>query len=78
LKKPPKLAMLVIMSKVQEIEAELQKLSPKEILQVRDWLENFLEDQLEFTEEFEAKIQQSEGDMAASTPSRTRRSTARR
>jgi hypothetical protein len=48
------------MSKVQAIEAELQKLTPEAIRQVRDWLENFLEDQLHFTDEFEADLQQSE------------------
>jgi len=58
------------MSKVQTIEAELQKLTPEEIREVRDWLENFLEDQLQFTDEFEADIQQSERDMAAGVSSR--------
>jgi hypothetical protein len=60
------------MSKVQKIEAELQKLSPAEMVQVRDWLDSFLEDQMQFTDEFEAKIQESERDMAAGKRSRTR------
>ncbi|MGD0538775.1 MAG: hypothetical protein ABSC03_14150 [Verrucomicrobiota bacterium] len=60
------------MSKVQTIESELQKLTPEEIREVRDWLENFMEDQLHFTDEFEADIQQSERDMAAGLSSRTR------
>ncbi len=60
------------MSKVQTIEAELQKLSPVEIRQVREWLENFLEDQLHFNDEFEADIQHSEREMAAGLHSRTR------
>ena len=60
------------MSKVQTIESELQKLTPAEIREVRDWLENFMEDQLHFTDEFEADIQQSERDMAAGGSSRTR------
>jgi len=58
------------MSKVQTIEAELQMLTPEEIREVRDWLENFLEDQLPFTDEFQADIQQSERDMAAGSSSR--------
>jgi hypothetical protein len=64
------------MSKVQAIESELQKLTPEEIREVRDWLENFLEDQLHFTAEFEADIQQSERDLAAGISSRTRRPAA--
>ncbi len=64
------------MSKVQAIESELQKLTPEEIREVRDWLENFLEDQLHFTDDFEADIQQSERDMAAGLSSRTRQPAA--
>jgi t-SNARE complex subunit (syntaxin) len=60
------------MSKVQAIEAELQQLTAHEIREVRDWLDNFMEDQLQFTDEFEADIQQSERDMAAGVSARTR------
>ena len=60
------------MSKVRQIEAELQKLSPAELREVREWLENFLEDQLEFREEFEGQIRQSEREMAAGTRPRVR------
>jgi hypothetical protein len=60
-------------SKVQAIESQLRTLSTEEILQVRDWLDNFIEDQLGFTPEFEAQIRESERDMAAGRPSRTRR-----
>jgi molecular chaperone GrpE (heat shock protein) len=66
------------MSKVQAIESELQKLTPKEISEVRDWLENFLEDQLPFTDAFESDIRQSERDMAAGVSSRTRQPAAGR
>jgi len=66
------------MSKVQSIEAELQQLTPGEIREVRDWLENFLEDQLQFTDEFEADLQQSERDLAAGIASRTRQPAAGR
>lgn len=52
------------MSTVQEIEAAIKQLSPEEMRQVRDWIENMLEDQLEFTEDFRAKIERSERDMA--------------
>ena len=47
------------MSTVQEIEAAIMKLSPGELKRVRDWLEDFAEDQLEFTDEFKAKIARS-------------------
>jgi hypothetical protein len=60
------------MSNVQLIEAELEKLMPEEIRQVRDWLDDLLEDELEFTEEFAAQVEQSERDRAAGQPAQTR------
>lgn len=60
------------MSKVDLIQAELQTLSLVERRQVRDWLDDMVEDDLEFTDDFEAKIRASETDMAAGRPSRTR------
>ena len=61
------------MSKVEEIQSEIGKLSESERREIRDWLENMLEDQLELREEFKSKIEQSERDMAAGLPSRVRR-----
>ena len=52
------------MSKVAQIESELQKLPQAELRQVRDWLDNMIEDDLEFTSEFESAIQQSEREKA--------------
>jgi hypothetical protein len=60
------------MSKVQQIEAELEKLSPKELQAVRDWLDDFVEDRLEFTPDFEAAIQQSEREMSLGIQPRVR------
>ncbi len=60
------------MSKVDQIEAKLEKLSPAELQQVRDWLDDFAEDRLELTPEFEATIQQSEREMAAGLQPRVR------
>lgn len=60
------------MSKVEQIEAELQKLSAKELREVRDWMDDLLEDELPFTPEFEAKIQQSEREMHAGVRPRVR------
>jgi hypothetical protein len=51
------------MSKVEQVEAELRQLSPAELQQVRDWLEDFVEDQMQFTSEFESGIRQSEREM---------------
>ncbi|MEI7940663.1 MAG: hypothetical protein WCK27_28645 [Verrucomicrobiota bacterium] len=53
------------MSKVEQIEAELQSLSPAELKRVRDWLDDIVEDGLEFREDFEAAIKESEREMAA-------------
>jgi hypothetical protein len=61
------------MSKVEQIEAELQSLSPAELKRVRDWLDDFVEDRLEFREDFEAAIQESEREMAAGLRPRIRK-----
>jgi hypothetical protein len=47
------------MSSVQEIEAVLPKLSRAEIEEVRAWIDDFLEDQLELTDDVKAKLDQS-------------------
>ena len=52
------------MSSVQEIEAALPKLSRAEIEQVRAWIDDFLEDQLELTDEVKAKLDQSRREIA--------------
>ena len=61
------------MSKVEQIEAELQRLSPAELKRVRDWLDDFVEDRLEFREDFEAAVQESEREMAAGLRPRVRK-----
>lgn len=58
------------MSKVEQMKAELQKLTPSELLEIRNWLDGMLEDQLKFTDEFEAQITQSEREMAEGVPAR--------
>jgi hypothetical protein len=60
------------MSKVDQVEAELGKLSQAELRQVRDWLDDMIEDNLEFTPEFESAIHQSEREMAKDIRPRTR------
>ena len=46
-----------------EIEADVQKLSPQEQEQLREWLENLLEDRLELTEEFKAEVEAGKRDI---------------
>jgi hypothetical protein len=47
------------MSTVQEIEAVIPKLSRAEVEAVRAWINDFLEDQLELTDEVKATLDQS-------------------
>jgi hypothetical protein len=53
------------MSSVQEIEAVIPKLSRAEVEEVRAWIDDFLEDQLELTDEVKAKLDQSRHEIAA-------------
>ena len=55
---------LQAMSTVQEIEAVLPTLSRAEIEAVRAWIGDFLEDQLELTDEVKAKLDQSRCEIA--------------
>ena len=54
------------------MEAELRKLSQAELRQIREWLDDMIEDELEFTPEFERSIQQAERDMAEGKSARVR------
>ena len=61
------------MSKIEQMEAELRKLSQAELRQIRAWLDDIIEDELEFTPEFERAIQQqSERGMAEGRVARVR------
>ncbi len=53
------------MSTVQEIEAAIPGLSRAEVEQLRAWLEDYLEDQLELTDEVKAKLEESRREIAA-------------
>ena len=46
-----------------EIQENVKRLSRAEREALRDWLDNTLEDELEFTEEFKEKIERSEQDI---------------
>ena len=60
------------MSKVAQIEAELERLSPAELREIRSLLDDLIEDDLEFTPGFEATIQKSEREMTSVICPRTR------
>ena len=53
------------MQTLETIEAEVMQLSKTEQAALLDWLGNLLEDELEFTDEFKAKIEQGEEDLRA-------------
>ena len=47
------------MSTVKEIQAAIPTLSREEIEQIRTWIDDYLEDQLELTDDVKAKLDQS-------------------
>jgi mRNA-degrading endonuclease RelE of RelBE toxin-antitoxin system len=48
---------------LEQVEEQVKRLSPAEQEALRDWLENVLEDELEFTDDFKAKIERGEQDI---------------
>jgi hypothetical protein len=56
---------LTIVTTVKEIEAAIPQLSRAEVEEFRAWFENFLEDQLELTDDVKAKLEQSRQEIAA-------------
>ena len=54
------------------MESELRKFSQAELRQIRRWLDDLIEDEHDFTPEFERSIQEAERDMAESKPVRVR------
>jgi hypothetical protein len=53
------------MSTVKEIQAAIPNLSREEIEQIRTWIDEYLEDQLELTDDVRAKLDQSRREIAA-------------
>jgi hypothetical protein len=51
------------MPTLEKIENDVRQLSKADREALRDWLENMLEDELEFTNEFKAKIERGEQDI---------------
>ena len=60
------------MSTVNEIESALTGLSIEEKQAVRDWLDELIEDQLEVSDEFKAKIERAKKEIADGVHSRVR------
>jgi hypothetical protein len=51
------------MKTLEQVETAIRMLPPEKQEELRDWLENLLEDQLEFTDDFKAKIERGEQDL---------------
>ena len=52
------------MSTVQEIEAVIPRLSRGEVESLREWIEDYLENSLELTDEVKAKLDESRREIA--------------
>ena len=52
------------MSNVKEIESAIQTLGRTELQELVAWIEDYLEDQMDFTDEFKASIEQGRHDIA--------------
>jgi hypothetical protein len=53
------------MSTVKEIQAAIPTLSRKEIEEIRQWIDDYLEDHIELTDEIKAKLDRSRREIAA-------------
>jgi hypothetical protein len=62
-----------VMSSIKEIESALARLPLADLQAVRDWLEDFIEDQLEVSDEFKVKIQRARQEIADGVYSRVRK-----
>jgi hypothetical protein len=51
------------MNTLELVEADIRTLPLEKQEELRNWLENLLEDQLEFADEFKAKIERGEQDL---------------
>jgi len=63
---------LIIVTTVKEIEAFIRRLSRAEVEQLRGWIDDFLEDQLELTDEVKAKLEESRREIAVGNYMRRR------
>jgi hypothetical protein len=51
------------MKTLEQVESDVRMLPLEKQEELRDWLENLLEDQLALTDEFKAKIERGEKDL---------------
>jgi hypothetical protein len=61
------------MRTVDQIQADIRQLSIEDLRKVRDFLDDLVEDELEFTPEFESQIRQSEAEMKEELRPRVRK-----
>jgi hypothetical protein len=59
-------------SKTEQVGSELHKPLEGEVRQVREYFDDFIENESEFASKFENSVQRSERDMAAGKPARVR------
>jgi hypothetical protein len=52
-------------STVKEIQAAIPNLSREEVGHIRQWIDDYLEDQLELSDEVKTKLDQSRAEIAA-------------
>lgn len=52
------------MSTVKEIKAAIPNLSREEIEQIRQWIDDYLEDQLDLSDDVKTKLDQSRAEIA--------------
>ena len=52
-------------TRLEQVEDAVLRLGPEEQQELRDWLENLLEDRLEMTEAFKEEIAGGKADLAA-------------
>ena len=53
------------MSTAEEIRTAIPNLSRQEVEEIREWIDDYLEDRLELTDETKAKLDQSRREIAA-------------
>ncbi len=51
------------MKTLEQVEADVRMLPLEKQEELREWLENLLEDQMELTDEFKAKVDRGEQDI---------------
>ena len=57
-------AVLLPIMSIQEIEKVIQGLSRQEVEELQGWIQDYLEDERELTDEFKASIQRGREDIA--------------